>query len=112
MEFKKAVLGLLVLGLAGCATGGIKRGHVVMKMSEDEAHVALGAGEVQVGDHVELYHHQCAPIGAIKTGIRECKKVEAGHGNVTQVLNPDYSIVKFPQGTKFAEGDTVEKHQH
>ena len=42
MKANFAIMGLLTLTLAGCATG-IKRGHVVMKTSANEAHVAMGA---------------------------------------------------------------------
>lgn len=114
MNLRVMMTGLSFLALAGCATGGVNRGHVVMKTSDEVAHVALAANEVKVGDHVELYHNECTGGGGGKNGLgpRSCKKVETGHGEVTEVLNEDYVAVKFPQGTKFAEGDTIEKHAH
>ncbi len=111
MKFLISALSILVF--AGCASS-IKRGHVVMKTSDTDAHVAMGNGEVSVGDHVELYHNRCVPVGSGGKGggSRECQKVSGGHGEVTNVINGDYSTVKFPEGTQFSEGDTIEKHAH
>lgn len=113
MKASLVLCSLCLLAFTGCATT-IKRGHIVMKTSNDEAHVAMGSGEVRVGDHVELYHNQCTASGnGIKgAGTKECHKVIGGHGEVTTVINDDYSTVKFPPGTQFAEGDTIEKHSH
>jgi uncharacterized Zn finger protein len=109
------LLGLGLIGLVGCATGGVKRGHIVMKTSDRTAHVALASGEVQVGDHVELYHNECTKEGGgLKNGggIRTCRKIEGGHGVVSQLFDSDYAKVEFPEGTNFTEGDTIEKHAH
>lgn len=114
MKLKSIALAFGVLALAGCATG-IKRGHVVMKTADEVAHVATGENEMKVGDHVELYHNECTRLGGGEKGgggPRNCKKVSTGHGEVTDVLSPDYAEVKFPAGTKFTEGDTIEKHVH
>jgi hypothetical protein len=116
MNLRTVLVAASVFALAGCATGGVNRGHVVMKTAEEEAHVALGSNEVKVGDHVELYHNECTRTGGGGEkgggGPRSCKKVSTGHGEVKEVLSPDYVAVKFPEGTKFTEGDTVEKHNH
>jgi hypothetical protein len=114
VKIQMLVLAAGLLFLAGCTTGGVRRGQVVMKTSENTAHVAMGAGEVKVGDHVELYHNQCTGGGSSKTqqAPRECKKIGGGHGEVVEVLSPDYSTVKFPTGTEFTEGDTIEMHVH
>jgi len=52
--------------------------------------------------------------GGIKSDgeLRHCKKVSTGHGDVIELYDADYSVVKFPKGTKFSEGDTIEKHRH
>lgn len=99
--------------LAGCATT-VHRGVVAMKVGEEEAHVGIGSDELAVGDHVELYHNECqsSPVGERARSVSKCKKVSYGHGEVTEIINNDYSVVKFPSGTKFTEGDTVEKHVH
>jgi hypothetical protein len=110
MKTKAIIVTASVLLLAGCATGGPKRGHVVMKTGEGIAHVALGRGEVQVGDHIELYQNRCA--GGGKGTDRTCKKISKGHGEITELFDADYSLAKFPEGTQFTEGDTVEKHSH
>jgi hypothetical protein len=115
MNVKLILAASSILALAGCATGGPKRGQVVMRTSDSEAHVALGSGEVKVGDHVELYHNECTRAGGGEKGSggpRSCKKISTGHGEVTELFDADYSLVKFPEGTKFAEGDTIEKHAH
>jgi hypothetical protein len=81
-----------------------------MKLSGTEAHVGMGAKDVSVGDHVELYRHACTGTG--KPSERSCKRQEVGHGEVVQILNDDYSLVRFDSGVSFSEGDTVEKHSH
>jgi hypothetical protein len=92
---------------AGCAGNhSAMRGSVVMKMSDQQAHVCLGEGEVAVGDHVRLYNNQCSSNGSKRV---TCDKVYVAEGTVTEVLNSHYSVVSFPAGTQFAEGETVEK---
>jgi len=109
----KIVMGVFIFTLSACSTG-VKRGSVVMKINDDEAHVGIGKNEVAPGDHLQLFNNVCTGGGGGKerTGDRVCRKVPHGHGEVVQVINDDYSIVKFPPGTKFAEGDTLEKHAH
>ena len=93
---------------AGCAGNhSAMRGSVVMKMSDQEAHVCLGEGEVAMGDHVRLYNNVCAPDGGTKRV--KCDKVYVAEGTVPEVLTSHYSVVSFPAGTQFAEGETVEK---
>ena len=113
---KHIVKSMVVFGvctsLMACSTSGIKRGSVVMKMGET-AHVSMGKADVSAGDHIQLYQNVCTPAGKAGAGSdRSCRKEEKGHGEITQVLNDDYSVVQFPEGTKFSEGDTVEKHPH
>lgn len=106
---------VILVGLAliyGCASK-VHRGVVAMKISDTEAHVGLGSKEISTGAHVELYKNECRAAGPADRGIpRECKKVPLGHGEVTSVLSEDYSVVKFPDGVKFTEGDTIEIHNH
>ena len=116
---------LMGLGIAaatfaasGCTTTS-HRGSVAMKVSETEAHVGLGGGEVKEGDHVELFKNICSDAtvtGGSRadggTTLRSCRKERIGHGNVAKVLGDDYSLVKFPDGTEFSEGDIIEKHSH
>lgn len=108
--FATAAISLFVL--SGCASTKIYRGHVIMKTADAEAHVATGPNEMVVGDHVELYQNQCTPGGSKINGPRVCRKISNGHGEVTSVISPDYVSVKFPPGTTFQEGDTIEKHAH
>lgn len=104
-------LGLVLI--SGCASG-VKRGVVAMKISDTEAHVGMGESDLSVGDHVELYRNACTGgLGGRDGGSnRSCRKEPMGHGEVSRILNPDYSVVQFPAGTKFSEGDMVEKHGH
>lgn len=81
-----------------------------MKLSGNEAHVGIGSKEVTVGDHVELYRNQCQ--GGGERSASRCKKISLGHGEVTEILNEDYTVVRFSEGTQFSEGDMIEKHRH
>lgn len=116
MNFSMTVIPMLALAMSGCATRSIKRGHVVMKISDRLAHVALLPKEVALGDHVELYHNKCDIKGVAGGdggfGAQVCKKISTGHGIVKKVFDADYVEVEFPTGTTFTEGDTVEKHGH
>jgi hypothetical protein len=112
---KRILMIAVASSLVGCAT--TRRGSVVMKVSETEAHVVLGKNEVNTGDHIELYRNICPPArGTGRSGDGgsrgPCRKESTGHGEIIQTLNEDYSVVKFPPGTQFSEGDTIEKHAH
>lgn len=104
---------LAAVGLSGCATHSVMRGTVAMKVSENEAHVCMNKDEVKQGDHLVLYKNVCETKDSGRDRTTSvCKKVESGHGEISQILNEHYSAVKFPEGTKFSEGDVVEKHTH
>lgn len=92
----------------GCASGhAAMRGAVVMKIDPTTAHVCLGNGEVAVNDRVRLYKNVCEPVAGGRSS--RCKKEALAEGTVTQVLDEHYSVVTFPGGTTFEEGNTVEK---
>jgi hypothetical protein len=116
MKLSLNISGLIFLAAAisGCAT--THRASIVMKMSESEAHISMGQGEVVVGDHVELYRNVCTKSGSpgerAGGGPKKCEKQLFGHGEISQLLGNDYAVVKFPAGIAFSEGDTVEKHIH
>ena len=97
---RKALLFVSILSLAGCSHS-LMRGTVAMKVNDKEAHICMGDGEVKVGDKVTLFRNDCRPKGG-------CKKVDAGEGSVTQVLNEHYSAIQVTKGT-FEEGTIVEK---
>lgn len=103
---------LFAAALVSCASGGVKRGSVAMKISDNTAHVGMGGSDVKVGDHLVLYRNECTGGAGKDIADRSCRKVETGHGEVSQILSNDYSAVTFPAGTKFTEGDTLEKHPH
>jgi hypothetical protein len=96
---------LIVMGMfAGACTHSMMRGSVVMRTTDTDAHVCLGRGEVAVGDHVHLIHNDCA--GSKPT---QCHRVPVADGTVLELFDDHYSLVRFPSGTTFAEGDTVER---
>ena len=103
------------VGLLVSACGhGTMRGSVVMKISDTEAHVCMGRGEVRAGDPVVLVRHACwllATTGALQYGVpsETCRRQVAARGQVVRVLGDHYSVVRFPKGTRMAEGNTVEK---
>lgn len=101
------------LVLISCASHSTMRGGVAMKVSEREAHVCLGDGEVKQGDKVVAFYNDCQDRnGAGKNsganGI-PCVKKKLGTGTVTKLLNEHYSVVEFEDGVKFTEGTFVEK---
>lgn len=110
--YKFLIIGLAALAFSGCATHSVMRGTVAMKVSDNEAHVCMNKEEIKTGDHLVLYKNVCEARDRGDRATTVCKKVEAGHGEITQILNDHYSAVKFPSGTKFSEGDVVEKHSH
>jgi hypothetical protein len=81
------------------------RGSVVMKIDPTTAHVCLGKGEVAVNDRVRLFRNICEPSGRRTI----CRKEAVADGKVTEVLDEHYSVVTFPAGTTFEEGNTIEK---
>ena len=101
---------MLLIGLfsamtaTACGSHTTMRGSVVMKIDETEAHVCLGKDEVKVGDSVHLFHNDCTGGKA-----SQCRRVAIADGQVVQLLNEHYSLVRFPAGTAFAEGDTIER---
>jgi hypothetical protein len=81
------------------------RGSIVMKIDPTTAHVCLGKGEVAVNDPVRLYKNVCTPSGKRSS----CQKEALADGKVIELLDEHYSVVMFPPGTTFEEGNTVEK---
>ena len=105
----------LTMALTGCAsTAGVRRGVIVMKTSSNEAHASLGSDEVEVGDHVDLYKNNCPPPFAPRggQGPRKCTKEGKGHGEIIEVINENYSVVRFSDEVQFKEGDVLEKKIH
>ena len=100
---------LAVAATTGCAGGhAVMRGSVIMKIDPTTAHVCLGNGEYKVNDRVRLFNNVCTPaVGDRRPPI--CKKETVAEGTVTQLLDEHYSVVAFPAGTIFVEGNTVER---
>ena len=109
-NLKLMILTGIILSLSGCAHG-LMRGSVAMKVSDTEAHVCIGEGEVKSGDRVTLFRNECTPEGSSGRDGRgggTCEKRQLGMGTVQEILNDHYSVVKFDSGVKFEEGTFVE----
>lgn len=101
------------LTLAGCSHS-MMRGSVAMKTHDQEAHVCLGNKEVKVGDRVNAFSNVCPSKGGgrvVDRGTEICEKRPLGAGMITELLNEHYSVVRFDEGVKFAEGTLVEKQR-
>lgn len=89
------------------------RATVAMKISPTEAHVGLGSGEVHPGDKVAFYKNKCRrPLGGVHQGVHNdpvCEKVKIGEGEITQILNDQFSVARVKPGVDFDEGTVVER---
>jgi hypothetical protein len=85
------------------------RGSVAMKASDDEAHVCLGNDEVKLGDKVNFFKNVCTARGKAADSAAACEKKFLGQGEITELLNQHYSVVKVAKGVSFEEGNIVEK---
>lgn len=102
---KKVILGLTAILLLSACAHTLRHGTVAMKESDTMAHVSIH--NAKVGDKVVLFHNVCT--GSLKVGGRSCERREIAEGIVKNVYNEHYSLVEFPAGTKFGEGDFVEE---
>lgn len=104
---QKFLVAAIALGFLSACAHTSMRGSVAMKINEREAHVCMNHDEVKVGDKVTLYRNHCSAKGKSSDGF--CQKQKLGTGEVTQILNDHYSLVRFQEGVKFDEGSFVEK---
>lgn len=112
----KTTVSILALAfiISSCATHSTMRGGVAMKVSDNQAHVCLGEGEVKEGDKVIAFYNDCQNRdlggGSNRGGAygSPCVKTKLGTGKITKVLNTHYSVVEFDEGVKFTEGTFVE----
>jgi hypothetical protein len=88
------------------------RGSVAMKVSDQEGYVCLGENEVKQGDKVALFRSDCTPVGTSNRAASPygpaCKKIKVGEGEITQLLNEHYSVVKTSPSVALQEGLIVE----
>lgn len=100
-----SALGIAVI-FAGCAHS-LSHGTIAMKESDTAAHVSIH--DVKTGDRVTLFRSVCEGTGGGREGTgKTCRRQEVTQGTVRNVFNEHYSLVEFPSGTKFSEGDFVE----
>lgn len=95
-------VGACVWVALGCS-GATRRGVVVMKVSETEAHVGFGAGEVKPGDRLTLLRHVCTGPKSVN-----CEMRPVGRGVVVRVINDTYSVARFEAPNGLTERDRVE----
>jgi len=99
------IVGLAILA-AGCAAAlSISRGQVLMKIDGTEAHVRLPENTASVGDRVQFLRRRCIGTGK----LMRCPDEPIGEGQIVQLLNSRYSVVRVRCGVLFDEGDAVEK---
>jgi hypothetical protein len=113
MKVQTTLAMVALMAVVGC-TPATHRGSVAMKVSEQEAHVCMGVGEVKAGDRVALYRDNCDRSGLPSKGVSgfsevKCNRVRLGEGQVVRTLNEHYSVVEIDPGVEFEEGVTVEK---
>jgi len=97
--------------LFGCAPS-LTPGRVAMKINDGEAHVCLGENQMKVkeGDKVGFFNNNCGTKHRHANGS-PCSMNKIGEGVVTQLLDERCSVVRVVPGTKFEEGNMVEKLQ-
>lgn len=102
----KRLLFLFPIFIVGCAHQ-LMRGTVAMRISDEEAHICLGEGEVKPGDKVAIWKNNCNRTTTGKASF--CRLERVGEGEVTKILNEHYSVMRVPAGTTFDEGTFVQK---
>ena len=91
--------------LSSCLTS-LRKGTILMKINNTEAHVYMEKDQVELGSRIVLVRESCkkewfrAPKTCIDKRITE--------GTVTKLLNDHYSIVNFDNDVNIVEGDRVE----
>lgn len=108
MKLLRTVGVILTIAFTGCAHS-MMRGSVVMKASDNEAHVCMGEQDVKAGDKIALFKNVCSKTAAGNKSNGACEKVKLGEGEITKTINDHYSILKVNTGVQFEEGNTVEK---
>ena len=106
---KKIIFASAALLLSTGCVHQLRHGTIAMKENDTMAHVSIH--DVKPGDHIELFQNKCKGTNgsAGRFGIeRTCEREKLGIGTVKNVFNDHYSLVEFPNGTRFKEGDFVE----
>jgi len=76
-----------------------------MKIDGTESHVRLPDNTASVGDRVQFLRRRCTGTGKL---VR-CPEQPIGDGQIVQLLNSRYSVVRICCGVPFEEGDAVER---
>jgi hypothetical protein len=105
------ILTAFTAGLAGC-THTFMKGNVVMKVNDQEGYVWLNENEAKVGDKVALFKSDCSTSGTsrITSADAICRRVRIGDGEITQLINDHYSVIKTNPNVSVQEGMIVEKY--
>lgn len=102
----KMILTLATAGFLVSCAHSLQHGTIAMKEKDTMAHVSIH--DVRAGDKVILFRSVCEGRGGRDGGPGNCKREKLAEGTVRSVFNEHYSLVEFPNGTKFSEGDFVE----
>ena len=108
-RMKRSILYLALTAVAVACTSAHPHGRVVMKLDDRTAHVELPPGSVGAGDAVALVELRC-PDKVVRRRHSPpdgCDTLVRGAGTVTKVLSDKYTVVEFPKGLSFKEGDVV-----
>lgn len=107
----RVILLTAAMALSDCAHS--QKGTVTMKVSDEEAHVGLGANDVHPGDRIEIYGPCLSPkqrwANPDSVELGGCNRAKLGEATIARVLNKDYSIVKVDPGVHFDEGALIRK---
>ncbi|MBF0300131.1 MAG: hypothetical protein HQK51_15525 [Oligoflexia bacterium] len=110
MKLFVLVIVFIMFIISSCSNNAI-RGVVAMKIDDQIGHISLGDSEVKKGDKVAIYKQDCpARNNSLKGGSSShCSKTRIGEGEISEILNENYSVVNYPNEIKVEEGDIVEK---
>jgi hypothetical protein len=97
---------LLSFGFLLSCAHPMPHGTIAMKISDEVGHAALH--DVSRGDKVALMMNECEQGVSPTGGEDRCKEKTLAEGVVSRVINNHYSEVRFPAGTKLAEGQMIE----
>ena len=95
----------VLLASAGATLPSASQGRILMKIDGTEAHIRMPDNAVASGDRVRFLRQQCRGVGK----ITRCREEPTGEGEIVQVLNARYSVVRILWGVHVDEGDVVER---
>jgi hypothetical protein len=98
MKFITAILILFFIFVV--VINGKEKGVIAIKVNNHEAQVHMEKGHVYKGEKVALFSRYCVP----KT---DCFENKIGEGEVTEILNSSYFMIKVNPGITLEENTVV-----